>query len=156
MCGGWGLAVERLTGLGFPAPWSRWSGFAAIVVAAQVLTLWDSTAGLVTPIAWRCAVAGLALSGAGGGASSPGQSRSRAGVFAVYAAPIVLSGQATFAGYIKLDDTATWMALTDRIMEHGRSLSGPRAVDLRGDPRLQPRRRATRSAGSCRSASRAS
>jgi hypothetical protein len=45
-------------------------------------------------------------------------------IFAVYAAPIVLSGQATFAGYIKLDDTATWMALTDRVMEHGRSLSG--------------------------------
>ena len=33
-------------------------------------------------------------------------------------------GQATFAGFIKLDDTATWMALTDRVMEHGRSLSG--------------------------------
>ena len=45
-------------------------------------------------------------------------------VFAVYAAPIVMSGQATFAGYIQLDDTATWMALTDRVMDHGRSLSG--------------------------------
>jgi hypothetical protein len=45
-------------------------------------------------------------------------------VLAVYAAPIVLSGQATFAGFIKLDDTATWMAITDRIMDHGRSLSG--------------------------------
>ena len=36
----------------------------------------------------------------------------------------MLSGQPTFAGYIKLDDTATWMALTDRVMEHGRSLAG--------------------------------
>jgi hypothetical protein len=44
--------------------------------------------------------------------------------FAVYAAPIVLSGDATFAGYIRLDDTATWMALTDRVMEHGRDLGG--------------------------------
>ena len=35
-----------------------------------------------------------------------------------------LSGEATFAGYIKLDDTATWLALTDRVMEHGRSLDG--------------------------------
>src|ERR687895_245140 len=35
-----------------------------------------------------------------------------------------LSGHATFAGYIRLDDTATWMALTDRVMEHGRSLDG--------------------------------
>ena len=46
------------------------------------------------------------------------------GVFAVFAAPIVLSGEATFAGYIKLDDTATWFAMTDRVMEHGRSLAG--------------------------------
>src|SRR5262249_57796730 len=45
-------------------------------------------------------------------------------LFAAYAAPIALSGQATFAGYIRLDDTATWMALTDRVMEHGRSLAG--------------------------------
>ena len=44
--------------------------------------------------------------------------------FAVYAAPIVLSGEPTIAGFIKLDDTATWLALTDRIMEHGRDLGG--------------------------------
>ena len=35
-----------------------------------------------------------------------------------------LAGEASFAGYIKLDDTATWLALTDRVMEHGRSLEG--------------------------------
>ena len=46
------------------------------------------------------------------------------GVFAVFAAPVVLSGEATFTGYIKLDDTATWLAITDRIMEHGRDLGG--------------------------------
>src|SRR5439155_26240110 len=36
----------------------------------------------------------------------------------------VLSGAATFTGYIKLDDTATWLALTDRVMAHGHSLAG--------------------------------
>ena len=36
----------------------------------------------------------------------------------------MLSGEATLAGFIKLDDTATWLALTDRVMEHGRSLEG--------------------------------
>ena len=45
-------------------------------------------------------------------------------VFAVFAAPVVLAGEPTFAGYIKLDDTATWFAITDRVMEHGRSLDG--------------------------------
>jgi hypothetical protein len=45
-------------------------------------------------------------------------------VFAAYAAPIVLSGEATFPGYIKLDDDATFLANLDRAMEHGRSLAG--------------------------------
>ena len=46
------------------------------------------------------------------------------GAFAAYAAPIVLSGAATFAGYIKLDDDSTLTALVDRAMEHGRSVDG--------------------------------
>ena len=46
------------------------------------------------------------------------------GVFAVFAAPVVLSGEATFAGYIKLDDTATYFAMADRVMEHARDLAG--------------------------------
>jgi hypothetical protein len=45
-------------------------------------------------------------------------------VFCVYAAPIVLSGEPTFAGYIKLDDTASWLGITDRLIQHGRSLAG--------------------------------
>ena len=45
-------------------------------------------------------------------------------VFAIYGAPVLLSGDATFSGYIKLDDTATWMAFTDRTMEFGRNLEG--------------------------------
>ena len=53
----------------------------------------------------------------------PGPALVAFGVFAVFAAPVVLSGEATFAGYIKLDDTATWFAITDRLMEHGRDLS---------------------------------
>ena len=36
----------------------------------------------------------------------------------------MLSGRATFGGYIKLDDTATYLAMTDRVMQHGRSLAG--------------------------------
>jgi hypothetical protein len=45
-------------------------------------------------------------------------------VFAIYAAPIVLSGSATWAGYVKLDDTATWLALVDRTLSAGHTLSG--------------------------------
>jgi hypothetical protein len=45
-------------------------------------------------------------------------------VFGVYGAPVLLSGEATFAGYIRLDDVSTWLALTDRVMEHGHGLDG--------------------------------
>ena len=58
------------------------------------------------------------------GRPTAGRWRRRVAVFGVFAAPVVLSGDPTFAGYIKLDDTATWFALTDRVMEHGRSLAG--------------------------------
>src|SRR5262249_46389595 len=47
------------------------------------------------------------------------------GVFAIYAAPIVLTGTATFAGYGTNDDTSTWIALADNTLAHGRPLVGP-------------------------------
>ena len=37
---------------------------------------------------------------------------------------MLLSGQATFLGYIKLDDTATWFNIIDNVMSHGRSVAG--------------------------------
>lgn len=46
------------------------------------------------------------------------------GVFLVFGAPVILSGSATFAGYIKLDDTSTWLAFTDHVLAHGHSVSG--------------------------------
>ena len=55
-----------------------------------------------------------------GGAGSRSSGRAfaaAAAVLCVYAAPIVLSGEPTFAGFIKLDDTATWL-VADR-PDHG-------------------------------------
>ena len=85
----------------------------------------SATARLATPL-----VVGLSLCGYG--LSLPWRDRRldrwalacALAVLAVYAVPVVLSGSATFAGYITLDDTATWLALTDHVMEHGRSLAG--------------------------------
>ncbi len=45
-------------------------------------------------------------------------------VFAVYAAPVVLSGDPTFAGYGILGDTAVHFVLIDRIMDAGTGLEG--------------------------------
>src|SRR4051812_4660680 len=125
LCAGCGLLVARLPRFERAGPLVPPVGFALIIVVASFVTLWDATAELATPAAVALAIAGFAV-------SLPLRRRRPAwwalaaavAVFAVYAAPIVLSGQATFAGYIKLDDTATWMALTDRVMEHGRSLAG--------------------------------
>ncbi len=36
----------------------------------------------------------------------------------------MLSGKATFAGVIKLDDDSTLLSLVDRAMTHGRDISG--------------------------------
>jgi hypothetical protein len=102
------------------------TGLASIIVVAQFLTLADTTAELASPVVVIGAVAGLIFlwPSASRGRLDPWAAATAVAVFAVFAAPVVLSGQATFAGYIKLDDTATWLAMTDRVMEHGRNLDG--------------------------------
>jgi hypothetical protein len=125
LCVGCGLLLDAIAGGCIPGPLVPGAGLAAIIVVAQVPTLWAATAAVSTPLAMALAVAGFATSRrwrTRGEISWPVVAA--VAVFAVYAAPIVLSGQATFAGYIRLDDTATWMALTDRVMDHGRSLAG--------------------------------
>ncbi len=127
---GCGVFVERVTGRLLPPALALPVGFAVIVVFAGVLTSRGETAPIATPgvvvlallgwasLLWRKDLRGRLDGELGWGAVAA------AGVFAVYAAPVVLSGEPTFAGYIKLDDTATWMAFVDRLMEHGRNLSG--------------------------------
>ena len=124
LCLGCGLLVERLTGAPIPGALIPVVGLALIIVIAQFLTMFDSTAELATPIVVGLAIIGLVISRFWHRRFVPWAVGAALAVFLVYAAPIVLSGEATFAGYIKLDDTATWLALTDRVMEHGRSLSG--------------------------------
>jgi len=95
-----------------------------VILAAQFATLTDATAELAGPLVVALALAGLLLSRSWRRLPRPWAPAAAVGVFAVFAAPVVLSGRATFAGYIKLDDTATYLAMTDRVMEHGRSLAG--------------------------------
>jgi hypothetical protein len=122
---GCGLLLERVARTRIPGLLIVPAGFAAIVVIGQLLTLFDSTAELATPMI-------VALAVVGGGPSLVRRARSAepwalgcaVAVFCLYGAPVLLSGEATFSGYIKLDDTATWMAFTDRTMEFGRNLDG--------------------------------
>jgi len=126
VCLGCGLALESLGGLRMPGPLLPVCGFAVLVVVGQFLTLTDETAELTTPVVVAVAVAGfgLAILVRRGLRPPPALAIALAILFGVYAAPIVASGDPTLAGFIKLDDTATWLTFTDRVMEHGRDLSG--------------------------------
>jgi hypothetical protein len=122
---GCGLLVERAARTRLPSELLLPTGFAAIVTVTLFATLTSATAPLALPGVLALSVVGLA--------ASVRRSLRRidawavatgVGVFAVFAAPVLLSGEATFAGYVKLDDTATFLALVDRALEHGRSLDG--------------------------------
>jgi hypothetical protein len=122
---GCALLLERAAGIEIQGGLLLPAGIATIVVLAGLPITFEATAPLATPLVVIAAVAGFA--------TSTRWRRFRPdwwmvatglAVFAVYAAPIVLSGDPTFAGYIKLDDTATWIAITDHVMTSGRSLDG--------------------------------
>ena len=125
LCFGCGLLLEALVGRRLPGPLLAPAGFLVLVVIAAVLTSRGETAQLATPAVVLAALAGAALAYPWRGRRPCGWAIAAAlGAFAVYAAPVVFSGDPTFTGYIKLDDTATWAAFVDRVMEHGRDLSG--------------------------------
>jgi hypothetical protein len=122
---GAGLLVERMAGVRLPGALLPVTGLALVIVACQFVTLAKWTAEFIVPLAIVLALLGGLLGGRElVGRFDPWAGAVGFGAFAAFAAPIVLSGEATFAGYIKLDDTATWMALTDRVMDAGRSLDG--------------------------------
>jgi hypothetical protein len=129
---GCGLLVERLTGTTVPALLLPGIGLALVIVSADFLTRLDATAELATPAALVLAVAGYLLSPRRRALSisrlwQAGRKWAlicAAAVFVAYAAPIAFSGEATIAGYLKLEDTSIWLTLIDHVMEHGRSLAG--------------------------------
>ncbi len=122
---GCGLLLEELTRLRLPGALVLPAGLAVLIVLGQAATAADATAELAVPLMLAAAVAGLVLSPPlRRGRIDPWIVAAAVIVFAVYGAPVVLSGQPTFAGFITLDDTATWLGITDHIMERGRSLEG--------------------------------
>jgi hypothetical protein len=123
---GTGLLVEIIAGRRLPGALLLPVGYAFIVVTAQIPAQFDDTAELGPPLVVALTVAGLALGAERlrGSRPDPWAAGCAVATFAVFAAPVVLSGEATFTGYIRLDDTASWLGLADRAMTHGTSLSG--------------------------------
>ena len=121
---GLGLGLARLAG-GLPRGLLAPLGFAAMIVIASLLTQFGGTAPAAGPVVAVLAVAG-AVFGRDRRAALPDlwAVGAAAVAFLVFAAPALLSGQGTFAGFIRLDDTATWWLLADQAISHGRDLSG--------------------------------
>jgi hypothetical protein len=121
---GCGRLVQAVAREALPGALTLPIGFAVVILAGELATLSGTTAGLAGPFVIVLAIAGLLLAPPWPVRAWAWPAAAATAVYAVYAAPIVLSGQATFAGYIKLDDTATYFAMTDRVMGHARSLAG--------------------------------
>jgi hypothetical protein len=121
---GCGRLLELASGERLPGPLLLPAGFTLVILAAQFATLFDATAELAAPLVVALAAAGLLLVPPWRGAARTWPAAAAVAVFAAFAAPTVLAGKATFDGYIKLDDTATYFAMTDRVMTHARSLAG--------------------------------
>ena len=117
------LLIEEASGTRLPGALLLPLGIAGIVVVAGVFTSFGSAARATVPVVVVLALAGLYRSGR---VRRPELLPALAalGVFLVFGAPVLLSGQATFLGYTKLDDTATWFAFVDQIMRDGRSIEG--------------------------------
>ncbi len=123
---GLGLLVERIGRTRLPGALLIPTGLAAIIVIARAAMTWDMTAELATPLVIVGAVAGLVVGRARVWPLQldPWATGAALFTFAVFAAPIVLGGSASFAGYTILGDTAVHFVLADRIASEGTSLAG--------------------------------
>jgi hypothetical protein len=119
---GCGLLLERLSGHRLPGALLVPGGMALLIVVAQFVTAISSTAKLATAVTVALALAGFVLSRSRRPRLDGWAAAGALAVFAVYGAPIALSGDPTVAGYLKIEDTATWATITDQVMAHGRSL----------------------------------
>jgi hypothetical protein len=123
VCLGCGLLLQWATGRQLPGPLLVPGGFAVLIVAASFTTMTSTTAPVTTPFVVVLAIVGFALTGWSRPRLDWWALGAGVAVFAVYAAPIVLSGSATFAGIYTIDDTASWLGMADNALQHGRSLA---------------------------------
>jgi hypothetical protein len=119
---GWGALVEWAAGERELGALAIPIGLAAAIVVAAIFTAFSFSAQAAAPVVAAGALAGLVR--AFRRTRIPTAALFAAiGVLLVYGAPVILSGQDTFLGYVRLDDTATWLGFIDQLFQHGRSLS---------------------------------
>jgi hypothetical protein len=124
---GWGALVEELSGTRLPSGALLLPvGLAAAIVVAGLFTTNSVTARFAVPVVAIVAIVGLARTRrVCSGWPRPGWPALAAlGVLLAYGAPVLATGTATFTGFVKLDDTSTWFAITTQMFAHGRSTAG--------------------------------
>jgi len=124
---GWGVVIEELSGVRLASGALLIPvGLAGALVVAGLLTTNGVTARLAVPVDGVVAVGGLVRAR---------MSRSEwripdwsvvaaIGVLLAYGAPVLATGTPTFTGFIKLDDTSTWLGITAHLFSSGRSTAG--------------------------------
>lgn len=112
---GWGFLVDRAAGGRVEGPLLIPVGLAAVLVVAGTLNAFALTAPAAVAITTIGAVAGLPWAWAGRRRLWGWPLLAALGVLLAYGAPVLLSGQATFAGFVRLDDTATWFNIIDHL-----------------------------------------
>ncbi len=120
---GWGVLIEKAAGAKYNDTLLIPLGLAGVLVVAGLLTAFASTAPTATPVVAAGAGIGL-IWGRPWRRFHLWPSLAAVGVLLAFGAPVLLSGQATFLGYLRLDDTATWFGIVDNLMAHGRSVAG--------------------------------
>lgn len=128
LCAGSGVVVGRAAGIRLPLPVLLPAGYALVVVVAGLLVWVPHGAVLATPVVTTIAAIGLVLAIVRRRTLPSRRSLVPLAVagltFLAYGASVLATGTPTYAGYVSLDDSATWFALTDRVLETGRSLDG--------------------------------
>lgn len=121
---GSGLLLERASGRLIPGVLLLPLGYAGTILFAEATTFTAATAPLTSPLLVLTAIAGFVVTTRGIEVPNRAPLLVAGGVFLVYAAPMLFAGEASWAGYQRLDDTAGWMAVGEYMLREGRELSG--------------------------------
>lgn len=121
VCVGLGLLAERVSGATVPALMLPGLGLGTLVVVAGVPVALGGSAPAAVPLCVALAVAGFVVRRRD--VREPREWRlpvlTGLAVYVIYAAPSVLSGQGLITGWIKLDDSAIWIAIAEHVLGNG-------------------------------------
>ena len=112
---GWGFLVDRLSGGQVNGALLLPLGLAAALVVAGTLNAVAFTAPATVPVVAVGAAVGLPFAWRGRRRLSGWALLAALGALLAYGAPVLLSGHATFSGFLTLDDTAYWFNIIDHI-----------------------------------------